>query len=174
MQFDGEIHHVILGPKTAWGTVTRFVPSDGFPVEIHLAHAYLKKGFDAPYKGKFKRGDITPLVPGDMGLTLGVHTHTEGVAKFTDEDLSDMRMTGGDIIIQDSEPNLLHLRAHCKKYKLDEKSFLRAIDKQIAEWGITELGEHYAVRQFLGAGRNTSWRTGQGFILFDTMHYLKI
>ena len=175
MPFDGLLVWSMTGG--AWGSTARLIPDDNPGVEIQIAHTVRRDNGHDDIDKHFKRGDTLPIIAGDIGLSAGVHTHTEIAMRYTDHDYDslshDCRLYAGwinDEIFVDDQ----WIADHCRENNIEEPSdFHDRVEKQIYDWGILELRDGVCIRaKNRFPARRNPW--GTDVILADPMRWLKI
>lgn len=175
MPFDG----ILAWSKTggAWGSTARLIPDDNTDVEIQIAHTVRRDNGHDDIDQHFKRGDTLPIIAGDIGLSTGIHTHTEFAIRYTDSDYmmlseySPLRAgwIDGEIFVNDS-----WIADHCREHDIeDPDDFHDLVEKQVYDWGILELRDGVCIRsRDRFPARRNPW--GTDVILADPMRWLKI
>jgi hypothetical protein len=118
------------------------------------------------------RGDPLPVKPGDLGFSLGVHTHTE-VLFETDDELLDWLRVDAASICRDSKLDEDLVRSHCQTHELPFPEVLERCRTQIDVWRITEMTDRFAVRKGVPAYRYPHWGDSET-IHVDSKWLLKI
>lgn len=153
--FDGElVWNRVAGVA---GSVLQLIPSYArCYVEIQVFHTVPESEYVNHIKAHVHRGEALPVKAGDIGLSTGVHTHTEVVVKdgteITDE---------GVPIYVDGEFNEQFIRDHCKRYGLDFADVIKRATEQVKTWEIRYMSTHYAIRRGVPDYRTPHWGAGE-------------
>lgn len=168
--YDGEARGKML-PGSDIGSLLRILP-EGAPFELHVFHTEWQSD-DEEFSCEIFRGGEMPVKSGKLGLSLGVHLHTDTVFPF-DEELLEWLRPGADIILRkDDKLSAQYIIAHCRRHGLRRSQVVAKAAAQIEAWGITEMTRRYMVRQWIGGNRLPAW--GQGpVILVDSKWLLDI
>jgi len=173
MPFDGKLSWN-LKPGTAWGSCARIVPDADVHCEIQIAHTIRHdRSRAAIHNYSYNQGDALPIVAGDIGLSAGAHTHTELVVENTAKHYAYFRTEGGLIYADGAIQNDTIIRKHCFRYNLSYAHVIQRLLEQIHTWGISEIWEHFIIRNALPDYRTPHWGYGS-VIIADTRRYLEL
>lgn len=144
------------------GSLLRIIPHE-LDMELHVFHTEMN-GMKAGVAYSFAQGDGLPFQPSNLGLSLGVHTHTEAVFPWSEE-LVHYLEEKCQPIVSAGRINDNYLVYHCSRYSregnlLHPERMRLAMERQIASWGIRELWTEFAVRQSLPQYRRPEWGGG--------------
>ncbi len=171
MCFDGTMTWQLL-PGSALGSLTKMIPDDSNETELQIAHMIRKDGEKKPLNYWLRQGEELPVIPGDIGLTDGIHTHTEWWIKNTKENYDFFRKTG--VCLRDRNSlNTAYIFDHCRKYNLDPSKVSQGIIDQCNSWGLSEIWTTFCIRNYYPVERAPSWGRG-AVIIADPMLYLDI
>lgn len=171
MPFDGKIYWS-REEDTAWGSILRIVPKNCKETEIQVAHTVRSDGLNFVLKETYKQGQLLPVIASNLGLTDGVHSHTEWIIKYTDENYEYFKKDG-EFIAGEYVINEKYVKDHCDHLRMDYNKTLEALKQQIFIWGIQELYSNFAIRKILPLYRTPQWDEGP-VIIADPMRYLDI
>lgn len=171
--FDSHIFWKRLHKDAAWGSILR-VKAVGIDLELQIAHTDCSDGEVLELDGFYKKGEKMPVVPGSLGISSGVHTHTEVVTPL-DADLRRWMIDEGceSIIESDGDMAMDYVAHHCDCYSLDRSQMMEAIWRQIGSWGIIEATTMFVVRHRLPPYRTPAWGEGKTMHI-DSQWLLKI
>jgi hypothetical protein len=170
MPFDGNIEWA--KDEGLWGSLLRITPADhNIKLELHIAHTV--SNCDT-IEGFYHRGDVLPVIAGDLGLSAGIHTHLEVIVPYTVGNYEHYLPRAGHQIYSRKngffEP---YIETHCRGFGLDYTKTMDRAYTQVQTWGISKMYEGLAIRDGLPPYRRPSWGMGQ-VILLDSRRYLKI
>lgn len=171
--FNGRLEWRLL-PGTDIGSVF-FCRPRGFQMELQGFHT---KGPDnvTELEEKMRKGNPMPITPSNLGLSDGVHLHSESLFPY-DKELLDWMREGTEYIVRSTngvlELNIAYITAHCRRWGLDLMMVLDKIPKQVASWGIIEMTNRFMVRNHVGPDRVPHWGAGRT-IHVDTKWLLDI
>ena len=172
MPFDGTLRWEMH--DGAWGSIARLIPSDADNIEIQIAHTVSDDGGNDLINEHYTRGETLPIIAGDIGLSHGVHTHTEFVIQYDDFNYhalarnAELRAswTAGEPWI-----NNRWIRSHADNHGWDPDDLRDRVVKQMHDWRITDIRDGVCVRYSLPAYRDP-W--GTPVIIADPMRWLQI
>lgn len=164
--FDMDLDYKVI-PGSAAGSLTRFSSVDA-DVELQVFHAEA----DEYKKDHYNKSEKTPVHPGNLGVSLGVHTHTEGVCKMTPGNYNYVVGFVGRWFVAGGEVVRRPIEDHCKVNGMDRERTIQALKEQIFRWSIKELSDVHYVRH-LPPYRAPAWRDSL-VIGFDTKFFLDI
>lgn len=170
MPFDGRLWWRRTGGVA--GSVLTLKPK-GLCMEIQVFHTDAGREVDEISEA-LHRGDPLPVRPASLGLSSGVHTHTE-VLFPNDKELRVWATEGIPAIITEGAVNqhlLPAIRMHCDKHDLNYEEFLRATKTQVKRWCIEEFWPRAAVRRVLPTYREPDWMGST--LIVDSLWLLKI
>ena len=158
----------------AWGSTARLIPGDNRDCEIQIAHTVRADGGVDEINEYRTRGETLRIIAGDIGLSRGVHTHTEFVIRYSESDYhalarnSELRAS-----YNDSEPwiNNRWILSHADNHGWDPDDLRDRVIKQMHDWRIIEIRDGVCVRDALPAYRDP-W--GTPVIIADPMRWLQI
>lgn len=153
-----------------WGSVLRLAPHD-FHIEVQIGHSVYRGG-EVGF-GCAERGSVLPVVAGDLGLSSGVHTHTEVVLPYSAELRNSLAERCSVSYVTDEGVNREAVLRHCRSHGLDGDDVVKRLQEQVVSWGIRELWDHFAVRAGLPAHRRPEW-CGGAVLLVDSRWTLQI
>jgi hypothetical protein len=167
MPFDGFIEWRLT--RNSAGSLLRIVPeTTGFEMQVFHTDAGKHQTI---IEDRLRQGETMPVVPGTLGLSSGVHTHTEIV--FPDHESLREMFAGEKLIVQDRQLDMSAVDGYCATLGLDADPMLIRTAGQVRTWAIDEMGEHYAVRRNLPDYRLPHW--GKGATLHvDSMWLFRI
>lgn len=168
MPFDGSVFWRKTGGVA--GSVLSLVPH-GIDMEIQVFHTETDREVDH-ISARARKGDPLPVEPGDLGLSYGVHTHTEVLFPY-DTELLKWLHQGSMPIVTYGGINHDYLIAHSRRNNLNAADTLAAVLKQVDEWGISEMTSRYAVRDGIPEYRRPVWGRGST-VHVDSMWLLQI
>jgi len=137
------------------GSILRLSPY-GMDLEIQVFHTAHKDRFVDELEGCFSKGDVLPVQPSNLGLSTGVHTHTEVLLPY-ELDLLHWIKEGTVPFIRAGVVDEWYVKHHADKHDLNEKDLLERLRTQVREWDITEAAPRYVVRQTLPPYRAPVW-----------------
>ena len=173
MPFDGSITYSVR-PGTDWGSLARIVPATGEGFEIQIAHTIRRDGLRTPLENQhYTQGAVLPIVAGDIGLSMGAHTHTELLVEHTAKHYARFRTDGGVIYKDGAIQDDKIIREHCNRYGLDYSGVIFRLMDQIHRWSIVEVWKSFIVRSVLPDYRTPHWGSS-GVIIADTRRYLDL
>lgn len=146
MPFDGTLEWDLY-QGSPLGSLLRLTP-DSYNLQIQVFHTEAQSHV-TEIAARYNKGDKLPVKPGSLGLSTGIHTHTEVMFPYTQTIRSrivDTRLTEGEPYVVDGEPTDV-VQEHCVKYDLHYPTVRDMLKAQIDKWGITELAPHYAIRE---------------------------
>lgn len=157
MPFAGEYTWELLDPPGVAGSILRLIPDDARGnVEIQVFHTVGITGYESKGTGRASRGEVIPVMAGDIGLSAGIHTHTELVVRY-DDDLRDQLGLQGFLIASSTSTNHKFIMSHCARHMMNYREIVEKINKQIETWDIKELTTIYGVRRSLPLYRLPHW-----------------
>lgn len=167
MPFDGFIEwHPVKGSP---GSILRIVP-DLLRLEIQVFHTEAPK-YLSSIEQRMYQGEPMPVKPGALGMSTGVHTHTEVLLPY-DESLMAL-FAGGELLVNKRQVDLAMVEKHCAMCDIEADQMMVKAIGQVRTWEIEEMGEHYAIRRSLPGYRVPAW--GPGVTLHvDSMALLQI
>ena len=172
MCFDGTMTWKYLSADSAFGSITKMIPDNHKYTELQIAHMVRKDKKLEPLNYWLRQGEELPVIPGDIGLSDGIHTHTEWWIKYTDANYAFFKKQG--VCIRDRNSlNTAYIYDHCRKNNLDPASVTERLVNQFNSWGISEAWTTFCIRDFYPAERTPSWGRG-AVIIADPMLYLDI
>jgi hypothetical protein len=153
MPFDGTLVWKFVGGVA--GSVLRLAPF-GLDLQIQVFHTEID-GHVQSLMLRPKKGEVVLPVPGNLGLSIGIHTHTEVLMPY-DEDLFWWASAGVHPLVTGGVLDAEEVAAHCELFDLDEQDFLTRAKYQISTWGITHYyPQRFAVRKELPSYRSVPW-----------------
>lgn len=148
-------------PDTDAGSVLQLVPDDGGGwIEMQVFHTVEVDPEIDSIECHAERGESLPVIAGDIGLSRGIHTHSELICRHDPEIIAQLHDDAEPWIYRGGQLHLEYIRAHCSRYHLDYEDTVERAQKQIREWGIEYVSTRYAVRSALPEYRLPHW--GQG------------
>ncbi len=159
--FDGWLEWKFL-PETDIGSILQLA-AQGVQMELQVFHTDIPDGILRPleYAGAVHRGEPMPMKPSNLGLSDGVHTHTEVVFPF-DQELRDWFAEGAETIVGlDGKIDTRYVIAHCRRHGLNRDLVLRKIPTQVENWGCVEVTNRFMVRKWVGLDRIPVWGPGK-------------
>ena len=170
--FDGDFSWTLLSEKSVAGSLLQ-IKAHGVDLELQVFHTE-HAGPDVDRIGQHvKKGDPMPVDPGDRGLTLGVHPHTEVLTPY-DEELRAWILESAETIIgSNGNMHTVYVRDHCGKYGLDADQVMQKIWSQVRLWGILEMTTLYMIRNHTEPYRQPAWGAGK-VMHIDSTWLLKI
>jgi len=146
------------------GSLLRLCP--GYGLEVQVFHTEGPEGVTC-LEHWVTKGERLPVKPGKLGMSTGVHTHTEVLigAELTEF------MRGKPLIVEDGKVNKATIKAHCQRTNLHYPSILYGVERQVETWGIIDMSSRHAVRRRLPAYRG--WHE-QPVLLVDSLWLLEI
>ena len=170
MPFDGTMIWEHCGGD--WGSILRLIPDDNTTTEIQVAHTECKDKKLEPLNYWIRQGEPLPVVSGGLGFGTGIHTHTEWLIRYTDENYKFFAKSG--IWLRDKQSlNSAYIHEHCTRHGLDEASFITRFIAQCKTWGIIEANTTFCVRGSVPRYKTPAWGNG-AVIIADPMLYLDI
>jgi len=169
--FDGRLEWTRLNSGSQWGSFLRLVPA-GCGIEIHVAHTDVVDAESYYLEGTIRRGDPLPVHAASLGLSTGVHTHTEVCIQCDPEIMEWLEAEGGDKIVSGGIINAVALRMHCFEHKLDYDRMYSRLAYQVRTWSMPEAHERWCLRQHMPEYREVPWKTAT--LLVDSLWLLKI
>ena len=161
MPFDGSLFWITAGDPA--GSVLSLMPI-GLSMEVQVFHTASRDGAHiSEVSQRLHKGDRLPVVPSDLGLSLGVHTHTEVLFPL-DESLRAWVHQGATPIVTRGAVEVDYVAMHCREHRLNLNETLAGIHRQVDEWGIREMTDRYAIRDSVPQYRRPEWGSG------PTMH----
>jgi hypothetical protein len=151
MPFDGTLEWDLYHGSPL-GSLLRLTP-DSYDMQIQVFHTEAQ-GHVTEIAARYRKGDKLPVKPGALGLSTGIHTHTEVMFPYNEtirNRIVATRLTTGKLYVVDGEVTPV-VQDHCVKYDLHYPTVRDMLKKQIDDWSIRELGRHYAIRE-------TCWRS---------------
>lgn len=155
MPFDGSVFWRPVDGVA--GSVLSLNPH-GLAMEIQVFHT-VGDGHALEISERLHRGDPLPVTPGDLGLSLGVHTHTEVLMPY-DDDLQAWLQTGSATLVIGHIINAAEVVRHCAAQGLDDEMMLSRARAQVGTWRIREMTDRYAVREGVPEYRTPEWGSG--------------
>lgn len=171
MPFDGYLYWRQVGGVA--GSVLSLI-ADGIKLEIQVFHTIHMDKHVREYDEHYFTGEHIPIEPSSAGLSHGVHTHTEVLMPFEPSLLA--RFTGERKLVEQGVSDVDAVREIFAGYGFDEGEvdrFAVRVIGQVRTWGITDYGEHYAVRKGVPRYRRPQWGDGPT-VHIDSMHLLHI
>jgi hypothetical protein len=126
------------------------------PLEIQVFHTKGPKEMMS-VDTDMRRGEGLPVMPSDLGLSVGVHTHTEVLIPYRNAQIYDWVRSGTSQFVSESSVNQKAIEAHCRKHDLHYQSVLQRALYQVKTWMIVEAADRYAVRQEVPSYRTPGW-----------------
>lgn len=171
MPFDGHVYWRLVGGVA--GSVLSLIP-DGFKLEIQVFHTLHHDRHVRNYEERFLTGEPLPLMPSNIGLASGVHTHTEVIMPFDSTTFE--RFKGERLLVDRGIVDTDEIGRRYRELGFDadevERVTVRCI-QQVKTWTMTEYGEHFAIRKSLPGYRKPQWGAGPTFHV-DSMYLLEI
>lgn len=167
MPFDGRVEWRRVGG--AAGSLLRIVAED-VQLELQVMHTAADPGVSGIDR-RMLAGERLPVRPGALGLSAGVHTHTEVLLPL-DADTLGWLVGRERATILDGRLDVGMLLDHCAKHGLPSEPTVVSAGEQIRTWAIAALWAHVAVRTVLPEYRTPGW-TGPT-ILVDSHTLLRI
>lgn len=152
--FDARVSWALVGGVA--GSVLRIVPEHLDGMEIQVFHTVAYDSGVHYIETRCRKGDRMPIKPGALGLSAGVHTHTEVVMRDSDK-LRDW-MEDSEAIVHRGEIIRSLVTLHCAQYDMDRRTVLTRLAQQIQTWRIVEATQIYAVREALPDYRAPGFR----------------
>lgn len=171
MPFDGTMIWK-MADGTQWGSILRLIPDDSPETEIQVAHTVRTDGLSGELCYWMKQGEPLHVKAGALGYSVGAHTHTEWVIKYTKENYAYFAKKG-TWIRDNNSLNSEYIGKHCKDYSLNEREYTKRLADQCNTWGIAEANTTFCVRSSLPGYRLPIWGAGS-VIIADPMLYLDI
>lgn len=172
MCYDGTMTWQYLGEDTQLGTITKLMPDNSNETELQIAHMVRKDGEKKSLNWFLRQGEELPVIPGDVGLTDGIHTHLEWWIKYTKDNYEFFKKHG--VCIRDRNSlNTAYIFDHCRKHDLDPAKVSQQIIDQCNSWGLSEAWTTFCVRNYYPPERTPAWGRG-AVIIADPMLYLDI
>jgi hypothetical protein len=167
MPFEGWLHWEMVGGVA--GSVLRLTPlHDEFQIQVF--HTEADHGVTTIDR-LMHRGEPLPVKPSDLGLSVGVHTHTELMFECKNDNV--LWATAGQHKIVDGRwLNSHEARAHAEANDLIAEDFVISCRTQIGRWFITDLWEHAAIRSHVPQYRKPPW--GGPTLFVDSLWALQI
>lgn len=157
MPFDGTLSWKSVGK--AAGSLLRIIPEDKVPVELQVFHTLPTDNSYAPFEDTLARGDETKVRAWKLGLSFGVHTHTEFITEYLPHRVEFLRSISTPICTN-GEVNNDYLFKHGRQYGIDRASRKKIRYKlrlQMKKWRIEEIWDRFAVRSGLPDYRTPHW-----------------
>ena len=155
MPFDGSLFWITAGLPS--GSVLSLVPV-GLSMEIQVFHTAAGPHM-SEVSQRLHKGDRLPVRPSNLGLSLGVHTHTEVLFPL-DDSLRTWVHQGATPIVTRGAVVVEYVTAHCREHRLNFDETLSAIHRQVDGWGIREMTDRYAIRDNVPDYRRPEWGRG--------------
>ena len=169
MPFDGKWIWNNIGGD--WGSILRIIPEDGTKLEIQIAHTTQITNLT---EGKAKKGSVLPIQADEIGLSAGIHTHTEVLIPMTPGNYEWALDRAGCPLYSRTKGFLEpYIEQHCKTNGLDYIDVRNRAMDQVGRWSIASVYEHVAVRTALPNHRLPHWGSG-AVILLDSKEFLQI
>jgi hypothetical protein len=153
MPFDGKVRWKQTGGVA--GSVLQLIPSD-IDAEIQVFHTRCDNIETQQYARIRKRGEQLTAVAGNIGLSTGVHTHTEFIVKYQKDVVEALRERSTQIYYNGIFNNDF-IYNHCQQYNLKYSYIVNKLKEQVLTWNIEELWDTFAVRASLPAYRQPHW-----------------
>lgn len=159
--FDGRFEWDMLTPAGVAGSILRLIPHNGQDsIELQVFHS-VDGAYTDHIEGECKRGEKLPVQAGDLGLSVGIHTHTELVIRDNPLSRQQMRMEDMIWLYRSGSFNVGHIWSHCKRHGLDYEDVIKRTSTQISTWDISYMSTRYAVRDMLPEYRLPHWGEGK-------------
>lgn len=113
-----------------------------------------------------RKGQQLPAMPSDLGLSVGVHTHTEVVVPFKSKNLYEYVRGETPRFLAYEIVDEAYVKEHCETFDLHYPTVLEAMRHQVQTWNISEGTARYVIRQALPHYRIPKWSSGNK----PTMH----
>lgn len=155
MPFDGVVAWKRLDASSPIGSLLVLSPYS-LDMEIQVFHTDAPDRHTMEIEGAYRKGDKLPVKPGRLGLSTGIHTHTEVLFPWEPNFLKDLRQGARPFVIRGTV-DTHYVKNHCDKYDLNEKKFLESLRNQVETWGILEASNRYAIREQLPVYRAPVW-----------------
>lgn len=155
MPFDGCVFWRAVGGVA--GSVLSLIPH-GMEMEIQVFHTEADAGVEK-ISTRLTRGELLPVEPGDIGVSYGVHTHTEVLFPYDTELVKWLHAAAAQIVNRGAI-DIDYLIRHCRSNNLNAAKVRAATTQQIDEWGISEMTTRYAVRDSVPEYRRPEWGRG--------------
>jgi hypothetical protein len=171
MPFDGYIYWRQVGGVA--GSVLSIMP-DECKLELQVFHTIHVDKHVMHYEDHFFAGEHIPIEPSNIGLSQGVHTHTELLMPF--DSTVAQRFAGDRLIVDRGVVDVDYVHDQYVEMGFDEGDIdrftVRAIG-QVRSWAISDVGAHHAIRKHLPSYRRPQWGAGPTLHI-DTMYLLQI
>lgn len=142
MPFDGMWKWEEVGGVA--GSLLRITPPIGSShrMEVQIFHTLGKEsGWN-----ELSAGEELPIEPGDLGLSVGVHTHTELLVEFDGE--SDLPPANIYYVVS-GQPRRGNVLMHCRQHMLRFEDVWPKVQRQVDSWEIEWATDRWAVRRGL-------------------------
>lgn len=163
MPFDGMWKWEEVGGVA--GSLLRITPPIGSEerIEVQIFHTL---GKDQGWR-EAGAGDEIPVEPGDLGLSVGIHTHTELLQQFNrDEPLPAATL----YYVTEGIPRRGNVLMHCRRHMMKMATVWPLVEKQVAFWEIEHATDRWGVRRSLPAYRRPWF--GDGWTLHRNIEEL--
>lgn len=171
MPFDGFVFWKMVGGVA--GSLLQIIPRNYELVEIQVFHTVRTDKEITAFRGSFNKGDVLPIIAGDIGFSAGTHTHTELITEFSPALQAELINLDQTFYVKDQELNPGGIDIHVFRYRLNKKKVIETLDFQIDSWGIIDLSGVFAIRQELPLYRRPHWGRGKT-IHVDSRRFLQI
>jgi hypothetical protein len=157
----------------AAGSLLQLIPSDGNTIEMQIFHTIRRDKKIEPLRAVKDRGERLSVNASSLGLSVGVHTHSEIITPALPEFVEDMKYRHDAWIFTSGKFNEKYIRKHCDEYGMAFEAVFEKLKQQVIDWEIEELWEVWAVRRDLPNYRTPHWGKGPTLHL-STKEFLQI